>query len=130
MILKEDSTISSDKHFKIYKIGKIKKIEDNKHKIKIYDKYLDALEKIENYNELRIVYFMDKLNEKDRQILKVHPRNNQNNPLRGIFSTHSPVRPNPLGITVVKLLKRDGNILIVEGLDALDNSPLIDIKSN
>jgi tRNA (Thr-GGU) A37 N-methylase len=50
------------------------------------------------------------------------------NPLTGIFSTFSPARPNPILVTVAKLHKREGNILHVSGLDAIDGSPVIDIK--
>jgi tRNA (Thr-GGU) A37 N-methylase len=49
--------------------------------------------------------------------------------LRGVFSLRSPMRPNPIGLTRVRLLKKEGNTLLVEGLDALDGSPIIDIKS-
>ncbi|HZD36961.1 MAG TPA: TrmO family methyltransferase, partial [Nitrososphaeraceae archaeon] len=46
----------------------------------------------------------------------------------GVFATKSPYRPNPIGVTVVKLLERNSNILKVKGLDAIDGSPIIDIK--
>ncbi|TYB31765.1 MAG: tRNA (N6-threonylcarbamoyladenosine(37)-N6)-methyltransferase TrmO [Candidatus Mcinerneyibacterium aminivorans] len=116
--------------FYIYPIGEIKKLKHAKHKIIVYKKYLKGLDKIENYNKLRILYWMDKLNDSDREILSVYPHNNKNNIKRGVFSTHSPVRPNPIGVSTVNLINRENNILIVKGLDALDNSPLIDIKSN
>ncbi|RKY70618.1 MAG: tRNA (N6-threonylcarbamoyladenosine(37)-N6)-methyltransferase TrmO, partial [Candidatus Latescibacterota bacterium] len=46
----------------------------------------------------------------------------------GVFSLRSPVRPNPIGLTRVRLLRRDGNVLVVQGLDALEGSPVLDIK--
>ena len=49
-------------------------------------------------------------------------------PLLGVFSTHSPARPNPIMATVVRLVERKGNVLKVEGLDAIDGTPVIDIK--
>jgi len=49
-------------------------------------------------------------------------------PLVGVFSTHSPDRPNPIGVTVVKLINRSGNRLCVDGLDLFDGTPVIDIK--
>jgi tRNA-Thr(GGU) m(6)t(6)A37 methyltransferase TsaA len=61
--------------------------------------------------------------------VKVHPQGDLNKPLRGVFSMRSPMRPNPIGLTRVRLLKKEGNTLLVEGLDALDGSPIIDIKS-
>jgi tRNA (Thr-GGU) A37 N-methylase len=53
---------------------------------------------------------------------------NKDFPLQGVFATHSPARPNSILITVVKLVKREQNILHVTGLDALDGSPVLDIK--
>ena len=46
----------------------------------------------------------------------------------GVFATRSPRRPNPIGISVVKLIERRGNVLVVSGIDAIDGTPLIDIK--
>lgn len=60
--------------------------------------------------------------------LKVHPRGRQELPLTGVFATRSPIRPNSLGITTVRLLERRGNVLRVKDLDAIDGSPIIDIK--
>jgi len=71
---------------------------------------------------------MHKLSEKDRKTLKVHPQGDRNKPLRGVFSLRSPMRPNPIGLTRVRITRREGNILFVKGLDALDGSPIIDIK--
>lgn len=52
----------------------------------------------------------------------------RNRPKRRVFSLRSPVRPNPIGLTRVRLLRRDGEVLVVEGLDALEGSPVLDIK--
>ncbi|MCX7912694.1 MAG: tRNA (N6-threonylcarbamoyladenosine(37)-N6)-methyltransferase TrmO [Dehalococcoidales bacterium] len=60
--------------------------------------------------------------------LKVHPRGNPEHKLMGVFATRSPDRPNPIGKTTVKLIERRRNILRVQGLDAIDGTPVIDIK--
>jgi tRNA-Thr(GGU) m(6)t(6)A37 methyltransferase TsaA len=60
--------------------------------------------------------------------LKIHPRGRQELPLLGLFATRTPNRPNPVGKAMVRLLQRRGNILRVEGLDAIDGTPVIDIK--
>lgn len=57
-----------------------------------------------------------------------HPRGDPTRPARGVFALHSPNRPNPIGVTVVELLGIDGNVLRVHGLDAINGSPLFDIK--
>jgi tRNA-Thr(GGU) m(6)t(6)A37 methyltransferase TsaA len=57
-----------------------------------------------------------------------HPRGDQSRPVRGVFALHSPNRPNPIGVTTVDLLAIEGNILRVRGLDAINGTPLLDIK--
>ena len=62
--------------------------------------------------------------------LQVHPRGDPNRPLRGVFATRAPVRPNPLGVTTVHIERIEGTALEVTGLDAIDGTPVIDIKSH
>jgi tRNA-Thr(GGU) m(6)t(6)A37 methyltransferase TsaA len=57
-----------------------------------------------------------------------HPRGNRSRPKRGVFALHTPYRPNPIGVTVVDLLSVEGNALRVRGLDALNGTPVLDIK--
>jgi tRNA (Thr-GGU) A37 N-methylase len=64
----------------------------------------------------------------DRDRLKVHPRDREDRPERGVFSTRSPHRPNPLSLHTVTLLGIDGNVLRVRGMDAIDGTPVVDIK--
>ncbi len=60
--------------------------------------------------------------------MRLHPRGDPELPLMGVFSTRAPVRPNPIAVSVVKLLKITGNVLTVKGLDAFDGTPVLDIK--
>lgn len=95
----------------------------------IIDKELEtALDGIEGFSHLIIVYWMHKLPPRQQPPIKVHPKGEQSLPLVGVFASRSPDRPNPIGITVVKLLGRQGNILKVAGLDALNGTPLLDVK--
>jgi L-fuculose-phosphate aldolase len=64
----------------------------------------------------------------DRGRLKVHPRDQEHLSERGVFSTRSPHRPNPLSLHTVTLLSIAGNVLRVRGMDAIDGTPVIDIK--
>lgn len=91
--------------------------------ITIFKEYGDALEGIENYKNLMVIYWMDRA---DSVSLKVIPHGG--NQKRGVFSTRAPVRPNPLGLCMVELVKKEGNVLTVRWLDALDESPVLDIK--
>jgi tRNA (Thr-GGU) A37 N-methylase len=63
-----------------------------------------------------------------RDRLKVHPRDQEERPERGVFSTRSPHRPNPVSLHTVTLLSIEGNVLRVRGMDAIDGTPVVDIK--
>jgi tRNA-Thr(GGU) m(6)t(6)A37 methyltransferase TsaA len=61
-------------------------------------------------------------------VLKLHPRWDKNNPLTGVFATRSPDRPNPIGLHQVTVLEIVGNKIKVSGLEAIDGTPVIDLK--
>jgi tRNA-Thr(GGU) m(6)t(6)A37 methyltransferase TsaA len=88
----------------------------------------EALSGIDDFSHIIVIYWMHLMPESERTILQVHPRQNQSLPLTGVFATRSPARPNPMGMATVKLLERIGNILKVSGLDAIDGTPVLDIK--
>ncbi|MBD3254095.1 MAG: tRNA (N6-threonylcarbamoyladenosine(37)-N6)-methyltransferase TrmO [Candidatus Lokiarchaeota archaeon] len=94
----------------------------------VEDKYADCLDGIEDFSHLVILFWTHKTPNSARRIKKVHPAGLKNMPIKGIFATRSPVRPNPIAKTTVKLIKRKGKSLLVEGLDAIDNTPVVDIK--
>jgi tRNA (adenine37-N6)-methyltransferase len=91
--------------------------------ITIFEEYLDGLEGIENCSNLIIIYWMDRSGQASLRVVP-HGRTEK----RGLFTTRAPVRPNPLGLCMVELVKREGNVLTVKWLDALDQSPVLDIK--
>jgi tRNA-Thr(GGU) m(6)t(6)A37 methyltransferase TsaA len=64
-----------------------------------------------------------------RDVLKVHPRGNPDTPLTGVFLTRSPDRPNPIGLHRAKVLEVDGDTLLIGPIEAIDGTPVIDIKS-
>ena len=88
----------------------------------------EALDRIDEYSHLVVLYWMHKLEPSQRSIQKVHPRGRQDLPLVGVFASRSPARPNPIGMTTVKLMSRQDNVLQVIGLDAVDATPVLDIK--
>jgi len=96
--------------------------------IDVYPEYEQGLSGIEELNEIQVLYWMHELDESVRGILMTHPRGDTSLPKRGVFALRSPMRPNPIGSSTVRLVKRKGNKLIVAGLDALVGSPVIDIK--
>jgi tRNA-Thr(GGU) m(6)t(6)A37 methyltransferase TsaA len=87
----------------------------------------DALDGLEQFSHLIILYWMHQA-PTCQPPLKVHPMGKAELPLVGLFATRSPHRPNPIGKSTVKLLNRQRNILRVEGLDAIDGTPVVDIK--
>lgn len=87
-----------------------------------------ALDHIEEFSHIIVVYWMHQVTSAQRSVIKVHPRGKQHLPLVGVLTTRSPARPNPIGITTVELVERQGNVLNVAGLDAIDGAPVIDIK--
>lgn len=118
------------KEIRLYPVGTAYRTEEgDMMRILIYPRYSEGLDGIESLDYIYVLYWMHRLNEEDRRTLKVHPRGDVNKPLRGVFSLRSPMRPNPIGLTRVRIVKREGNTLFVRGLDALDGSPIIDIKS-
>lgn len=87
-----------------------------------------ALYGIEQFSHIQVFFWFDKLQPAANLLARVHPRGNASLPLMGRLATHSPHRPNPIGLSIVELIERKSNILTVRGLDALDGTPLIDIK--
>ena len=93
--------------------------------IEIFPAFLEGLDGLEAGRELLVLTW---LHLADRSVLKVHPRGNPGAPLKGVFATRSPARPNPIGLHRVTLLGREGGRLRVAPLEALDGTPVIDIK--
>jgi tRNA-Thr(GGU) m(6)t(6)A37 methyltransferase TsaA len=60
--------------------------------------------------------------------LHQHPRGDRQRPKLGVFALHSPQRPNPIGVTEVELVRREGNVLHIRGLDAVNGTPVLDLK--
>ena len=87
----------------------------------------EALNGLEGFSHIIVLYWMH-LATREKKRLKTHPMGRQDVPPQGLFATRSPNRPNPLGKTTVRLLERKGNVLRVQGLDAIDGTPVIDIK--
>jgi tRNA-Thr(GGU) m(6)t(6)A37 methyltransferase TsaA len=94
----------------------------------IKEEMIQLLDGIEKYSHLVVLYWGHKVPESSRLLTRVHPMGRKENPLVGIFSTCSPARPNPLLMSVVRLERKEENVLQVSDLDAVDGSPVIDIK--
>jgi len=96
--------------------------------IVVHKRFTKALEGLEDFSHVYVLFYMHEIPAEEIKKLKVHPRGRTDLPLVGIFATRSAHRPNPVGLTLVQLLKRKENVLIVKGLDALDGTPVLDVK--
>jgi tRNA-Thr(GGU) m(6)t(6)A37 methyltransferase TsaA len=95
-------------------------------RLEIYPAFVEGLDGIEAGQDIWIFTW---LHEAHRSVLKVHPRGDVTNPVMGVFATRSPDRPNPIGMHRAKVLNIDGDRwLEVQGLEAIDGTPIIDIK--
>lgn len=99
------------------------KYSDEKSVIEIFPEYIAALDGVEFLKSIIVLYWGDRA---DRNVLKSTPPFSTLE--KGVFSTRSPNRPNPIAICVCKILSIEGNKITVMGLDALNNSPVLDIK--
>lgn len=93
--------------------------------LEIFPEYGDALDGIAAGQTIVVLFW---LHRSSRNVLKVYPRGDRSRGLRGVFSTRSPVRPNPIAISELEVCSIDGNLIDVKGLDMLDQTPIVDIK--
>jgi len=88
-----------------------------------------ATERLEEFSHIIVAFWMHKVSPERSVPTRLHPRGRAELPLVGLFATHAPYRPNPLGVSIVRLIERRANVLVVKGLDAIDGTPIVDIKS-
>jgi len=88
----------------------------------------EALEGVEDFSHVFVIFWMHELPREERRKMKVHPRGRKDMPLLGVFATRTPHRPNPLGLTLVEVLSVKSNVVTVRGLDAFDGTPVLDMK--
>ncbi|WP_020589562.1 tRNA (N6-threonylcarbamoyladenosine(37)-N6)-methyltransferase TrmO [Desulfobacter curvatus] len=106
----------------------VRKTKTRRSRIVIRPEFVNLLTGIEAYSHLVVLYWAHLVAKENRTITMVHPMGRKQIPKVGIFCTASPVRPNPILTTVVKLWACEDNVLTVTGLDAVDQSPVLDIK--
>ena len=96
--------------------------------IVLREELVEGLIGITGFSHLFVLFYLNQISEEQRRTLKVHPRGRQDMPLTGVFAARTMLRPNPIGLTLVELVKVDGNVLTVRGLDAYDGTPVLDLK--
>lgn len=88
----------------------------------------EALTGIDGFSHAFVLFWMHHISHEARKTMKVHPRGRRDIPMQGVFATRTPQRPNPIGLTLVELVKVEGHVVTIRGLDAWDDTPILDIK--
>ena len=116
--------------FNVYPIGRVVR-EGGKTMIVIDKEYQPGLLGLDKHKHVHVVYWFDRNDTPSkRAILQVHPRGDNNNPLTGVFATHSPFRPNLIAISRCEVISVTDNIIEIKDIDAFDNTPVIDLKGD
>ncbi|MEJ2209786.1 MAG: tRNA (N6-threonylcarbamoyladenosine(37)-N6)-methyltransferase TrmO [Anaerolineae bacterium] len=101
--------------------------EEREAEIEVDAAWAEALDGIDEFSHIWLLWWLDR-RDTPPEVLRVHPERRPELPLVGIFATRSPHRPNPLALTAVELLGRQGRRLRVRGLEAAQGTPILDIK--
>jgi len=109
--------------------------EESESMVEVFPEFQEALEGLDGFSHIFVLSYLHKLRPEQIGPLKVRPRRLlragfklEELPLVGVFSIDSPTRPNPIGLSLVKLVRREGGKLVVLGLDCFDGTPVLDIK--
>jgi tRNA-Thr(GGU) m(6)t(6)A37 methyltransferase TsaA len=114
--------------YQVQPVGWIRK-QNGRTLIEIDDQYRPALLGVDALDSLWVLYWFDRNDTPEqRAILQVHPRGNPDNPLRGVFATRAPMRPNLIAMSRVRVLGVEGIRIEIDGIDAFDNTPVLDLK--
>jgi tRNA-Thr(GGU) m(6)t(6)A37 methyltransferase TsaA len=114
--------------YTIHPIGLIRKKDDTAW-IEIFAEYREAMLGLEGFSHILVFFWFHENDTAElRRTLQVHPRKDPSNPLTGVFATHSPMRPNLIGLTRCRIRGVEGNRIAIDAIDARDGSPVIDVK--
>jgi tRNA-Thr(GGU) m(6)t(6)A37 methyltransferase TsaA len=114
--------------YEVRPIGWVRK-SDGRTTLEVDPRYEPALLGVEELDAVWVLYWLDRNDTPERRaILRVHPRGNPANPLRGVFATRAPVRPNLIALSRCRVLSVRGNIIEIDDIDAFADTPVLDIK--
>jgi len=110
-------------------IGVVERVDGETSKIQVYSEFCEALKGLDMFSHIIILYWLHlRDNDTNRRTLRVVPRMHQGAPEVGVFACRSPSRPDPIGLSVAEVSKIDGCSIFVRELDAVEGTPIIDIK--
>lgn len=125
-----NSTASS---FSIFPIGYIKR-NDERVWIEVKEKFIPGIKEIEHFSHIHVIWWLHKSDTKEYRssfkYLQVKGEYTEETPVMGIFATRMPIRPNPIAISVAKIIEVDAEkgIIVLQDLDAINNTPILDLK--
>ena len=109
-------------------VGIVRKTDDET-LIEIFDEFTDALLGLDGFSHIYVLYWFHQNDcDEKRRTLQVQPRKDPDNPLTGVFATHSPARPNLIALTLCRITSISGGKIRIDEIDAYDGTPVVDIK--
>ena len=115
-------------HTNATNIPKFWAISDVEGELVIDEELMDGLKDIESGQRIMVIFYFHKSSNFTRESLTQYPRGNTNRPKKGVFSIRSPIRPNPIGLSILMVTDIKDNVMRVKGLDMYDGTPVLDIK--
>jgi len=124
----QESKQMTGKEFILRPIGSVHK--ENGHTTLLLNKDVQpALRGLDGFSHVWVLWWFDRNDTpQKRAILQVHPRRSKKNPLTGVFACRAPVRPNPVALTLCRIVAVKGNVVEVDKIDAFPNTPIVDLK--
>ncbi len=114
--------------FEIAPIGFVRRTDEAVW-IEIAPPFLPAMEGLEDFSHIQVLFWFDRNDHAEgRSFLKVHPCRDPENPLTGVFATHSPLRPNLIGLSLCRIEAIEAERIFIDRIDALEDTPVVDIK--
>ena len=114
--------------YEVHTIGWVRKSE-GRTVIEVDEQDLPAMLGVDRLDAIWVLYWFDRNDTpQQRAILQVHPRRDPDIPLRGVFATRAPVRPNLIALSRCRVLSVKGNLIEIDGIDAFPDTPVLDIK--
>lgn len=126
--LAESQERGSEPVYEIQPIGWVRKA-DGRTTIELEERYRPGLLGVDALDAIWVLYWLDRNDTpQQRATLQVHPRGDPNIPLRGVFATRAPVRPNLIALSRCRVRSVQGTVIEIDDIDALPDSPVLDIK--
>jgi len=126
-LIAEGSEVDRDAEYYLVSLGQVKR-QEGKTLLVLKDKYAPGLVSLGDFSHVMVFYWFDKNDTPEKRSVLQGYRQGKKDPLTGVFATRSAVRPNLIAITTCRIISIKGNIVEIDGIDAFDDSPILDLK--